>query len=131
MQFEKDITVRLNGTAYTSQLETVSHTIMADEPLSKGGNDKGPSPQELLLASLGSCVGITVRMYANRKAWDLQNIVVRLNIEKSNPDGIAKTTIVQQLELTGNLTDEQKQRLTEIGNRCPVHKILETGIQII
>lgn len=114
---------------YKTTLTSVSgNTLISDEPLDKGGQDLGFSPKELLTAALAACTTITLRMYANHKQWDLKeiNIKVELDWDKDNH----KTTIIRSLDLTGNLDDEQRKRLLQIANSCPVHKILTNPIEI-
>lgn len=102
------------------------HHLVADEPIEIGGEDAGPSPLEFLAAGLASCTAITLRMYAQRKSWPLENaeIVVSLHQE----DNITKFT--QRIKLIGPLNSGERVRLLEIANRCPVHRILEGKIEI-
>ncbi|MEM6611381.1 MAG: OsmC family protein [Cyanobacteria bacterium P01_C01_bin.72] len=100
--------------------------LTADEPLDLGGNDAGATPVELVLAGLGSCKAITLKMYAERKDWELERVDVDIKHQQVN----RKYHISVRLHLTGNLTDEQKQRLREIADKCPVHKLLESAAQI-
>ena len=113
------------------------HRWNADEP-SPIGTDTGPSPYELLLASLGACTSMTLRLYASRKGWDLQRITVRLQHSRIHAadcvDCETKTGFLDRIdrviELNGNLDDAQKQRLIEIVEHCPVHKTLAAEINI-
>lgn len=100
--------------------------LTADEPTDLGGNDAGATPVELLLAGLGSCKAITLKMYADRKDWDLASVEVDVNHQIVN----RQYQISVRLQLTGSLSDEQKQRLLEIADKCPVHKLLESSTQI-
>lgn len=100
--------------------------LIADEPLNVGGDDTGVTPVELLLAGLGSCKAITLKMYAERKGWNLTHVDVNISHQKSD----RQYQILVHLHLEGDLTDEQKQRLLEIADKCPVHKLLESGTQI-
>ncbi|MDB5141523.1 MAG: OsmC family peroxiredoxin [Mucilaginibacter sp.] len=115
---------------YRTVIKTDNHTFISDEPLSIGGADAGPSPQELLLASLGSCTAITLRMYIDRKMWVVDNIAV--NLQLFEVDGA--TLIERQLSFEGELSEEQKKRLVQIADACPIHKmltgkiIIETGL---
>jgi putative redox protein len=100
-----------------------SHTITADEPRSLGGDDLGPSPQELLAASLASCVAITIEMYARRKGWDVAGLTVDCEYapaERGHPTQFRLVT-----RMPAHLTDEQIDRLAVIGAKCPVHRTLE------
>jgi putative redox protein len=103
---------------FVTAITNDAHRIFADEPLEKGGTNKGFSPMELLAASLASCVAITLRMYADRKQWSLQEVRVSINLE--NETG----TIKKEIELVGDLSPDQIERLTEISASCPVSKIL-------
>jgi putative redox protein len=105
-------------------IEVRGHKLLADEPKSfPGGNDKGLSPTDFLLSSLGSCTSMTLRLYARLKKLPLEKIIVRL-------DRKASGEIIREIELIGNLTEEQKQRLFEISNKCPIHKALSNQIII-
>ncbi|NJR31956.1 MAG: OsmC family protein [Chamaesiphon sp. CSU_1_12] len=103
--------------------------FLADEPLDLGGSDTGPTPFELVLAGLGTCKAITVKMYAARKGWPVEQVNVDCTLKQV--DNVQ--TIQAQLQLIGGLTIEQRQRLLEIADRCPVHKLLtaETPIQTV
>ncbi|MEM7595000.1 MAG: OsmC family protein [Cyanobacteria bacterium P01_A01_bin.83] len=100
--------------------------LIADEPLDLGGDDAGATPVELLIAALGSCKAITLRMYAERKGWDLTGVEVNLTHQKSD----RQYHIVANLKLKGNLTEDQRQRLLKIADKCPVHKLLKAEAQI-
>ena len=102
--------------------------IIADEPLDMGGKDLGFSPKELLASALAACTSATVKMYADRKAWDLQE--VKINIELDFIGNENKTIINRKLEFIGSLDETQKKRLLAVANACPVHKILNNPIEI-
>lgn len=104
------------------------NTLVSDEPVSNGGQNLGPSPKELLAAALAACTSITVKMYAARKGWDLQDIYIDVDMDRL--DGENKTVINRTIRFTGNLDETQKARLTAIANACPVHKILTNPIQV-
>ena len=136
-------------TAATSQVvvtsesglaQTISagkHRLHADEPAPLG-TDTGPTPYEILLAGLGACTSMTLRMYAQRKGFDLQRVTVRLQHSRIHAEDCADCETKQgyllridrEIELTGNLNDAQKQRLLEIAERCPVHRTLTSEINI-
>lgn len=109
-----------NGSRYGQDIAIRDFRLSADEPPSLGGDDLGATPFELVLAGLGSCKAITIRMYAERKGWHLDAVDVVVNYE--NKDGVA--LIQAELFLVGDLDEIQKQRLLEIGDRCPVHRLL-------
>jgi len=96
------------------------NTVFADEPVDKGGQDKGFAPKELLAASLGACTCATVRMYADRKQWPLES--VNADVELIEEDG--QTKFVRKVQFSGNLDEEQRVRLLAVANACPLHKIL-------
>jgi len=107
-------------------IEIGPHRLLTDAPRLYGGEETGPEPHDLLAASLGACTALTVMMYAHRKNMDLQDINVR--IEHQHEEGVY--VLRRHIEYIGNLTDEAKQRLTEIANKCPVHKTLIGEIRI-
>jgi putative redox protein len=100
-----------------------SHTITADEPRNHGGDDSGPSPQELLAASLASCTAITIEMYAKRKGWNVAGVTV--DCEYSPAERGCPTKFAMVLKLPAHLTEEQAERLQVIAAKCPVHRTLE------
>jgi putative redox protein len=114
------------------------HHLLADEPKTSGGSDAGPDPYELLLSALGSCTNMTLRMYADRKKWSLKEIRVALTHSKNYANDCVNceqpTAMLDRIErrimLIGELTVEQRQRLLEIANLCPVHKSLTSKIDI-
>lgn len=112
-----------------SLTDDLGHEWLADEPLDEGGGNVGPSPKLLLLSSLGACTAITLQMYATRKKWPLESIEIELQL---NPEDDAATgnDIVRKLKLTGDLSAEQQERLLQIANVCPVHKILSGEVRI-
>ena len=100
-----------------------SHTITSDEPKEHGGEDSGPSPQELLAASLASCVAITIEMYARRKSWDVAGL--RVDVEYSPADRGHPTKFDVVMKVPAHLSEEQVEKLAVIAAKCPVHRTLE------
>jgi putative redox protein len=113
---------RENGTL-RHEVEMRDHTLVADEPEEEGGEDSGPSPQELLAASLASCTAITIEMYAQRKGWDLGDVSVDVNYEPAQRGSPTRFRMV--VNLPKELPEDQRERLMQIGAKCPVHRVLE------
>jgi putative redox protein len=121
---------------FTTTIQTQKHALIADEPESVGGDDFGPSPYDLLNASLAACTTMTLKMYANRKKWDLREVFVYITNSKKHSDDLGIETenpgyidhMSKKLKFVGNLDAEQIQRLKEIASRCPVHRTLERGV---
>ncbi|HZX74041.1 MAG TPA: OsmC family protein [Cyclobacteriaceae bacterium] len=120
------VTATIGKDHYRTEILATNKIIVADEPEEVGGKNEGPSPGEFLLISLASCTAITLRMYADRKKWEVDNIRVEVASERSE----WKTTFTRHIYLDGGLTEEQRQRLLEIANACPVHKVLSHPIEI-
>ena len=102
--------------------------IISDEPKSSGGQDLGFAPNELLASSLAACTAITLRMYANRKGWELTDVKVEVSFETDSLEN--KFKIVRDIQLLGNLDEDQQARLLIIADKCPIHKILTNPIEI-
>jgi putative redox protein len=100
-----------------------THQLTADEPIDDGGNDDGPSPQELLAASLASCTAITMEMYAKRKGWDVAGLTV--DVEYSPAERGCPTRFELVMKLPAHLTEDQVEKLQVIAAKCPVHRTLE------
>jgi putative redox protein len=118
----KATAARKRATSFTHRVGIRRHQLLADEPAEKGGDDEGPTPQELLAASLASCVAITVEMYAKRKGWELGLIEVECEYELGEPGSETSFTVV--LRLPSSCSEEQVERLKVIAGKCPVHRTL-------
>lgn len=121
------VAAKIEKTHYQTIIKIDNHTLIADEPVTIGGMDTGPTPDGLLLASLGSCTAITLRMYINRKMWAVEHITV--NLELFRTEGI--TLIERRLSFDGELSPEQKVRLVKIADACPIHKLLTNQVNIV
>lgn len=120
------------GGIYTQDVRTGRHHFYADEPESYGSADLGPAPYELLCASLGACTSITLRMYSTRKKWPVTHIGVEVSHKKvTDGQGRAKDVFTRILTLSGDLDEDQRARLLEIANKCPVHKTLHASSDIL
>lgn len=133
----KRVAVRTGPNELTTEIKAGKHALLADEPEAVGGLDRGPTPYDLLTAALGACTAMTLRLYADRKKWPLMDILVHLNHEKihehdsERPDKEALLDhIWREIELKGDLTEQQRNRLLEIAEKCPVHKTLSQKVKI-
>jgi putative redox protein len=117
------ITARIERTPYETHLSTGSQVVVVDEPAEVGGHDKGMRPGELLAGSLAACTVITLRMYADRKGWPLESVVAHVDYA-SDPE-TKRSVFTTRLILNGDLDDDQRARLLEMADRCPIHKALE------
>lgn len=132
------ITTRVGAVGYRAETTVRTHTIVADEPRDAGGTDAGATPYEQLLGALAACTAMTLRMYADRKRWPLEGVVVRLrpvrphaaDCVRCETHAVGVGRLERQLELVGPLSDEQRARLTLIADRCPVKQTLERGLHI-
>lgn len=130
--------VRGRADGFVQEISAGGHRLISDEPVELGGTEAGPSPYELLLAALGSCTSMTVSLYARRKGWPLEAVTVRLRHSKIHAIDCAECEtkegkldrVERDLELQGDLSDEQRARLLEIANKCPVHRTLTSEIDI-
>ncbi|MEN8798874.1 MAG: bifunctional alpha/beta hydrolase/OsmC family protein, partial [Flavobacteriaceae bacterium] len=123
---------------FTTQISVDKHRLIADEPENFGGNNFGPSPYEYVSAGLSACTAMTLHMYARRKKWDLQNVKVHTSYGKVHAEDCAECesgnaridTFERGITLTGSLDEDQKKRLLEIADKCPVHRTLEAKAHI-
>jgi putative redox protein len=120
------VNARLGATPYTVQVTAGQHSVTADEPASRGGQDAGPAPYDLVLAGLGACTAITLRMYAERKQWSFRGLQVDLRYEKKGDRG----HIDRVVTIDGELSAEQRQRLAEIAEKTPVTLTIKAGADI-
>ena len=132
------VTVRGSTTGFAQEIQIGSHRLTADEPIEAGGTDTGASPYDLLLAALGSCTSMTISLYARRKHWPLEGVAVSLRHSKIYAADCAECEtregkidrIEREIQLTGPLTSEQRSKLMEIADKCPVHRTLASEINI-
>jgi uncharacterized OsmC-like protein len=133
-----EVVVRGSGASFAQHISAGRHRMAGDEPTETGGTDTGPSPYDLLLSALGTCTSITLGMYARRKGWPLEEVTVRLRHSRIHAEDCAECEtkegkldrIERDIHLAGPLTDEQRSRLMEIADKCPVHRTLTSEINI-
>lgn len=132
------VVVRGDGVSFAQRVVAGPHHFTADEPVAAGGANSGPTPYDLLLAALGACTSMTVGMYARRKNWPLQGVIVRLRHARIHAEDCATCETKEgfldriecELELAGPLSTEQRSKLFEISEKCPVHRTLQSRIEI-
>jgi putative redox protein len=132
------VMVRTGKRGFQTEIIAGGHRLLADEPLSLGGSDTGPNPYDYLVASLGACTSMTLRMYADRKQWPLESVTVRLRHRKLHAEDCRECetetgmvdVIEREIELEGDLDEGQRERFIEIADRCPVHKTLHSKIEV-
>ncbi len=135
----KQVVARIGNDDYTTAIKAGKHQLLADEPEEVGGNDFGPTPYDLLTAGLGACTAMTLRMYADRKQWDLKGVTVHLEHGKKYREDCEDCEqphrkidhFEREIILEGDLDDKQKQRLLEIADKCPVHKTLHAEVAVV
>ena len=138
LKLEKEVAVRLGAKGFTTDVKIRKFGLTADEPISIGGNDFGPTPYELVSAGLGACTAMTMQMYARRKKWDLQEVIVHLEHYKDYPKDLVNPEenaskidhFSRKIYVEGELDEAQKAKLLEIADKCPVHRTLHADVQI-
>ena len=138
LRTNQQVAVQIGRDKYTTDVVAGKHSFKADEPTSVGGQNFGPSPYDLLLASVGTCTAMTLRMYADRKKWDVNEITVHLNHSKDHvkdcedcSSATSKIDVIERIiQIDGNIDDAQRQRMLEIADKCPVHKTLHNDVHV-
>jgi putative redox protein len=133
-----EVVVRGGQSGLRQEVEAGSYRWVADEPTSVGGTGEGPTPYDLLLGALGACTSMTLRLYADRRKWPLEGVVVRLRHHRIHRDDcvncdkkdVSIERVERTLELKGPLTDEQRAKLLAIAERCPVHQTLQHNLDV-
>ncbi|MDZ7708574.1 MAG: alpha/beta fold hydrolase [Trueperaceae bacterium] len=129
-RLDERTTRAVTGEGYATDAYAGGFPLRADEPEKVGGTDTGPTPNELMRVALASCTSITLRMYADRKKWPVTSIEVEVDSNSERKQGTVHTTFERRVRLVGDLDDEQRGRLMEIADRCPVHRTLEGEVTI-
>lgn len=135
---ERVVSVTTGATKYLTDIAVGAHKVQADEPLNVGGGDAAPNPYELLLGALGACTAITVQMYAERHRWPLEKVHVQLSHAKAHAQDCANCSapsarldrVELEIELQGNLTPEQRRKLMDVADHCPLHRTLVAGLEV-
>ena len=123
--------VVLTNKNYLAEAKTRNHFLTIDEPVAAGGDDNGPTPVEYLLTAIGGCVSITLRMYSERKGWDVGKITVNVSQkEEQTPEGIKKS-LVEEISFENEITEDQRKRLLVIAGKCPVAKMVKGETEIV
>ncbi len=137
-EYQTVVQISDKSNKFLTNIQTGRHSLLADEPEDVGGEDQGPSPYQLLTAALGACTAMTVRMYADRKGWDLREVKVHVNHDKRHSDDCVDCEKASSkldhfdriLEIDSDLDENQRNKLMEIANKCPVHRTLESDVVI-
>jgi len=139
LRADNRVTVRTAAGTFRTEILARGHPLLADEPKAVGGTELGPTPYDLLAAALGACTTMTLRMYADRKKWPLEEAVVRLSHSRVHAEDeqrcetaeVRLDQLDREVTLVGSLNADQRQRLLEIADRCPVHRTLSAGVRIV
>ncbi len=121
----KNAKVVLTNKNYLAEAKTRKHFLTIDEPVASGGDDNGPTPVEYLLTAVGGCVSITLRMYAERKGWDVGKIIVNVSQKEELTKAGIKKSLVEEISFENEITEDQKTKLLEIAGKCPVAKMIK------
>jgi putative redox protein len=132
------ISATVGASGYRADVQAGPHAFIADEPIPLGGTGLGPTPYELLLGALSSCMAMTLRMYADRKGWPLHSVTIQLRTDRAHQkdceqcenSDVGLPRIARRIDLAGPLTDDQRTRLHQIADRCPVKQTLERGLKV-
>lgn len=133
------VTAIVGASGYRTEISAGDHTLIADEPAALGGTNEGPTPYEYLASALGACTAMTIRMYADRRGWPLGEVTVRLAHSRTHQKdcvecdtgSVGIDQFERSIELSGDLTEEQRAGLLQVADRCPVGQTLERGLRIV
>jgi len=139
MATKNEVVIRAGREKYRTEITAAGQTLVADEPVEVGGAGNAPTPYDLLLGAIGSCTAMTLRMYADRRGWPLEGVSVRLthprvhkeDCEACPAEQVGIQEMAREIELSGDLTDEQREGLLRIADRCPVGQTLARGIRVV
>ena len=123
--------VVLTNKNYLAEAKTRNHFLTIDEPVALGGDDNGPTPVEYLLTAIGGCVSITLRMYAERKGWDVGKITVNVSQKEEQTSEGIKKSLVEEISFSKEITEDQRKRLLVIAGKCPVAKMVKGETEIM
>lgn len=134
-----EVVVRAGANGFATEIFARGHMLVADEPVESGGTNSGPTPYDYLLAALGSCTAMTIRIVADRRGWPLESVTVRLwqsrvyekDCEECETKSVGIEQIEREVDIAGPLTEEQQAGLVRIADRCPVGQTLARGIRIV
>jgi putative redox protein len=129
-KLQRPVQAKIGTEKYQCTVEWRNGKFIADEPISAGGKDIGPDPFTLLLSSVATCMLVTMRMYSDRKGWNVEHITIKVNMRKETTGPRIKTIIDQHIIFPDNILPEQRTRLNEIAGHCPISKILEGDVEI-